>query len=92
MEDMEILGHMTGAGAARKPAFTLGLNMSNVIKTLSTVEQARALPQGSIVGDPHGGLTFSDAIASALEARSYGGWQEIEVAPGDRWTIIVVNR
>jgi hypothetical protein len=90
---MEILGHMTGGtGAARKPAFALGLNMSNVITSLASVEEARALPQGTVVGDPHGGLTFSDVIASALEARSLGGWQEIEVAPGDRWTIIVLNR
>jgi len=90
---MEILGHMTGgAGAARQPAFTLGLNMSNVVTTLSSVEEARALPQGTVVGDPHGGLTFSDAVASALEARSFGGWQEIEVAPGTSWTIIVLNR
>ena len=81
-----------GAGAARQPAFTLGLNMSNVVTTLSSVEEARALPQGAVVGDPHGGLTFSDAVASALEARSLGGWQEIEVAPGTRWTIIVLNR
>ena len=90
---MEILGHMTGgAGAARQPAFTLGLSISNIIKIVASVEEARALPQGAVVGDPHGGLTFSDAIASALEARSLGGWQEVEVAPGDRWTIIVVNR
>ena len=81
-----------GAGAARQPAFTLGLNMSNVVTTLSSVEEARALPQGTVVGDPHGGLTFSDAVASALEARSFGGWQEIEVAPGTSWTIIVLNR
>ena len=81
-----------GAGTARKPAFTLGVNMSNVIKSLASVEEARALPQGTVVGDPHGGLTFNDAIASALEARSLSGWQEIEVAPGERWTIIVLNR
>ena len=90
---MEILGHMTGgAGAARQPAFTLGVNMSTVIKTIASVDEVRALPQGAVVGDPHGGLTFSDAIASALEARSLSGWQEIEVAPGDRWTIIVLSR
>jgi hypothetical protein len=90
---MEILGHMTGgAGAAQKPAFTLGMNMSNVIRTIASVEEVRGLPQGSIVGDTHGGLTFSDVIASALEARSLGGWQEIEASPGDRWTIIVLNR
>jgi hypothetical protein len=66
--------------------------MSLVVKELTSVEAARALPAGSIVGDPHGGLTFNDAIASALESRSLGGWREIEVAPGTIWTIIVLNR
>ena len=90
---MEILGHMTGgAGAARKPAFTLGQDTSNVVTIVASVEDARALPAGTVVGDPHGGLTFSDAVAAALEARSLSGWQEVEVAPGDRWTIIVLSR
>ena len=90
---MEILGHMTGgAGAARQPAFTLGLNMSNVITVVASAEDARALPPGAVVGDPHGGLTFSDVVASALETRSLGGWQEIEPSPGERWTIIVLDR
>ena len=90
---MEILGHMTGgAGAARKPAFTLGQNMSNVITAVATVQEARALPQGAVVGDAHGGLTFNDAVASVLESRSLSGWQEIEAAPGNRWTIIVLDR
>ena len=91
---METLGPMTGsgAGAARQPAFALSHDMSLVVKELTSVEAARALPAGSIVGDPHGGLTFNDAIASALESRSLGGWREIEVAPGTIWTIIVLNR
>jgi hypothetical protein len=91
---MEILGHMTGAGAgaARQPAFSLGQDMSSVIKELGSVEAARALPAGSVIGDAHGGLTFNDAVASALESRSLGGWQEIEVSPGTIWTIIVLNR
>lgn len=91
---MEILGHMTGAGAgaARQPAFALGQDMSCVIREVITVEAARALPAGSVVGDPHGGLTFNDAVASALEARSLGGWQEVEAAPGAVWTIILLNR
>ena len=81
-----------GAGAARQPAFSLGLNMSNVINAVANVEDARALPTGAVVGDAHGGLTFTDVVASALEARSLGGWQEIEASPGDRWTIIVLDR
>jgi hypothetical protein len=91
---METLGHMTGAGAgaARQPAFTLGKDTSSVITMLTSVEAARALPVGSVVGDQHGGLTFNDAVASALEARSLGGWQEVEVAPGTFWTIILLNR
>jgi hypothetical protein len=75
-----------------KPAFSLGRDMSAVVTVVSTVEAARALPPGTAVGDAHGGLTFSDAVASALEARSYGGWHEIEAAPGAYWTIIVLNR
>ena len=91
---MGILGHMTGAGAgaARQPAFALGKDMSCVITLLPTVEAARSLPAGSIVGDLHGGLTFNDAVAAALETRSLGGWQEIEVSPGTVWTIIYLNR
>jgi hypothetical protein len=91
---MEILGPITGggAGAARQPAFTLGNDMSSVITEVVSVEAARALPQGAVVGDPHGGLTFNDAVAAALEARSLRGWQEIEVSPGTYWTIIVLNR
>ena len=91
---MEILGPITGGGAAaaRKPAFILGLDMSGIVTQVVTVEAARALPSGSVVGDPHGGLTFNDAVAAALEARSLGGWQEIEAAPGSVWTIIVLNR
>jgi hypothetical protein len=81
-----------GAGAARKPAFSLGKDMSCVITTVPSVQAARALPAGSVVGDTHGGLTFNDAVASALEARSLGGWQEVEVAPGSVWTIILLNR
>ena len=91
---MEILGHMTGAGAgaARQPAFTLGQDMSCVITSVPSVAAARALPAGSVVGDTHGGLTLNDAVASALEARSLGGWQEVEVSPGTIWTVILLNR
>ena len=91
---MEILGPMSGAGAgaARQPAFTIGKDMSAVVTEVISVEAARALPPGSIVGDTHGGLTFSDAVASALEKRSAGGWQEVETSPGSFWTIIVLSR
>jgi hypothetical protein len=66
--------------------------MSMVVTRVVSVEQARALPPGSVVGDAHGGLTFTDAVASALESRSAGGWQEIETSPGSYWTIIVLSR
>ena len=69
------------------------LERKAVITILKTAAEARALPRGSIVGDSHGGLTFCDAVANALESRSLGGWQEVEVAPGgDRWTVIFVDR
>ena len=85
---------MTGAGAgtARQPDFAPAYDLSCVIKELATVQAARALPPGSVVGDAHGGLTFSDAVAAVLEARSVTGWREIEVSQGSVWTIIVLNR
>jgi hypothetical protein len=91
---MEILGPITGggAGAARQSAFTLGQDMSCVITEVVSVEVARSLPRGSVVGDTHGGLTFTDAVASVLERRSLGGWHEMEASPGTYWTIIVLNR
>jgi len=91
---MSILGPNTGAGAAaaRQRAFPLGQDISYVITEIKSVEAARALPPGSVVGDLHGGLTFSDAVACALEARSHRGWHEMESSPGIVWTIIVLNR
>ncbi len=91
---MEILGPMTGAGAgvARQPAFALGKDTSCIITVVPSVEAARALPAGSVVGDAHGGLTFTDVVAAALESRSLGGWQEVEVAPGIVWTMILLSR
>ncbi len=69
----------------------LRLDASSFVTRCATVEEARALPSGAIVGDLHGGLTFTDDVAAALEARSLGGWQEIEPEPGRRWTIIVLT-
>jgi hypothetical protein len=56
------------------------------------VKEAKCLPAGSIVGDLHGGLTFTDAVAAALETRSFGGWQEVRAPSGETWTIILLNR
>ena len=66
--------------------------MSQVVTQITSIAEARALPPGSVVGDPHGGLTFTDAIAAVLEARSLSGWEEVEASPGSLWTIIILNR
>jgi hypothetical protein len=73
-------------------AFGLSLDVSSIIQTVSSVREARALPRGAVIGDLHGGLTFTDAVANALESRSTGGWQEYKCADGNTWTIIVLNR
>jgi len=63
-----------------------------IVRQLASVKEARALPAGTIVGDLHGGLTFTDAVAAALEARSAAGWQEMRIPSGEIWTIIVLNQ
>ena len=87
---MQILGH-TVVGENR-PAFALGIDTSFIVTKLASVKEARALPPGSIVGDLHGGLTFTDAVAAVLEARSVSGWQEMQVPSGEIWTTITLNR
>jgi hypothetical protein len=89
---MQILGHATGGTSTGSPAFAMGFDGSQIVTCVSTVQEARSLPLGSVVGDSCGGLTFSDAVAAALEARSLCGWQDVEASPGDCWTVIVVNR
>jgi hypothetical protein len=71
--------------------FAAALDTSSIITKVESIKQARALPGGSVVGDLHGGLTFSDAIAAALESRSRGGWQEIGAPSGETWTIIILD-
>ena len=87
---MQILGP-TSVSEAR-PAFALGVDTSNIIGKVASVKEARALPAGSVVGDLHGGLTFTDAVAAALEARSLGGWQEMQTPSCETWTIIFLDR
>jgi hypothetical protein len=87
---MQILGPATTS--ENSPAFALGIDTGCIIRKISSVKEARALPPGSIVGDLHGGLTFTDAVAAALESRSFGGWQELQVPTGEIWTIILLNR
>ena len=68
------------------------LNTSAIITKLADVKEARALPRGSLVGDLHGGLTFTDAVAAALELRSSGGWHEVQTPDSQMWTIIALDR
>jgi hypothetical protein len=91
-KSMRILGS-TGAGSSvGQPGFALGVDTAKVVQKVGSVREARRLPAGSIVGDLHGGLTFTDAVAAALESRSFGGWQEVQTSSGETWTIILLNR
>jgi len=73
-------------------AAALSVDTSRILQEVGSVTEARALPCGTVIGDRHGGLTFTDVVAAALEARSGGGWQEFRAADGETWTIIVLNR
>jgi hypothetical protein len=73
-------------------ASALAVDLSTIVTNVSSTREARALPAGSVVGDRHGGLTFSDGVAAALESRSISGWQEVVCSGGELWTIIVLNR
>jgi crotonobetainyl-CoA:carnitine CoA-transferase CaiB-like acyl-CoA transferase len=88
---MQTLGPAT-SGSENRPAFGIALDTSSIVCKLGSVKEARALPPGAVVGDLHGGLTFTDAVASALETRSTGGWQEYQAPSGEIWTIIILNR
>jgi hypothetical protein len=88
---MQILGNTSG-GAVRQAATPVSLDMSTVITRVCTVAEARELPRGALVGDQHGGLTFTDSVAYALEQRSHRGWHEITAPDGCRWTVIRLNR
>lgn len=89
---MQILGPPNTGSADNIPAFALGVDTSVIITELVSVKEARALPAGTVAGDRHGGLTFSDAVAAVLESRSVGGWREMHLPSGEIWTVIVVNR
>ena len=71
---------------------SLELEVEAIVNSVASVKEAKALPVGSIVGDLHGGLTFTDAVAAALERRSSSGWQEIHCSTGQIWTVITLNR
>jgi crotonobetainyl-CoA:carnitine CoA-transferase CaiB-like acyl-CoA transferase len=82
----------SSALSTHRRAFGVGVDTSRIIRQVASAKEASALPPGTMVGDMHGGLTFTDAVAAALEARSAGGWQELQTASGDTWTIIILNR
>jgi hypothetical protein len=79
-------------GSSGDRGLALALDTSSIVTKLTSVKEARSLPPGSIVGDLHGGLTFTDAVAATLESRSSGGWREIQAPSGEIWTIIILNR
>jgi hypothetical protein len=87
---MEMSGQTPGASG--RSAFAPGIDTGRIITKVPSAKEARLLPCGSVVGDLHGGLTFSDQVAAELERRSLGGWREVEVSSGETWTLIVVNR
>ena len=87
---MSTIGPLSNA-ATGPQGFAAALDTSSIITTVESIKQARALPGGSVVGDLHGGLTFSDAVAAALESRSRNGWQEVECSSGETWTIIALD-
>lgn len=89
---MGTLGPDAAAYVSESPqAAAPGFDTSAIITRIDSVKDARALPLGSVVGDQQGGLTFTDAVASALETRSAGGWREISQS-GETWTIIVLDQ
>lgn len=68
------------------------LNNRPVITAVRNVEEARSLPAGSLVGDFHGGVTFTDAVAHILEQRSSFGWCDVKDHGKSGWTVIYLNR
>ncbi len=86
------LGSESTGVSENRSGFARALDASSIVTVVATVKDARALPHGSIVGDLHGGLTFSDSVAAAMEGRSIGGWQEIQTPLNETWTIIILDR
>ena len=89
---MQILGTGSTAVSEGRQAYALGIDPSNITTRVATVKEARALPCGSVVGDLQGGLSFSDSVAAALEARSTSGWQEMQTPTKETWTVIILDR
>ena len=87
---MQIIGPTLSASDVAASARCL--DTSSIITKIANPKEARALPSGSIIGDLHGGLSFTDAVAAALETRSQGGWREMHSPAGETWTVIVLDR
>ncbi len=80
---MQISGNATG----------MQLDLSAVVTRVQNIAEARLLPPGTVVGDMHGGVTFSDAVASELDRRSHCGWCDVSSGTNERrWTVILINR
>lgn len=71
-----------------------GFDIRHVVTRVHSTDEAKALPRGAVVGDLHGGVTFSDAVANVLEQRSHTGWLQMQASGlhGTHWTVIVLNR
>jgi hypothetical protein len=89
---MQTAVHSNIGASAGRAGFALAIDTHSIVTEVLDIREAQALPGGCVAGDLQGGLTFSDAVAAALEARSSGGWQEMAAANGDIWTIIVLDR
>ena len=75
------------------PSPRMQFDYKAVITAVRSVEEARALPRGSVVGDLRGGVTFSDAVARVLEQRSAFGWTDVASnEAAQHWTVIYLNR
>lgn len=83
---------ITGPTEAGSSGFALGLDTAQIVQKVISAKEAKVLPTGTVVGDLHGGLTFTDAVAAVLENRSLSGWQEVRTVSGEVWTVIVLNR
>ncbi len=69
-------------------------DVRHVVTRVQSTAEAKALPRGAVVGDLHGGVTFSDAVANVLEQRSHTGWLQMKAVglKNTDWTVIVLNR
>ncbi len=61
-----------------------------IVMTLTQASDVKSLPKGTVVGDVHGGRSFSDNVAVALERRSHCGWRDC-MEEGQRWTLIELD-